>query len=753
MPQIRNLTVRVTTSSGEELKEWGVQHLRKANVTSCYVQSETDMAFRISIQPKIPYIAADTAAAHGYGTRRRGNQRPGFFDMEDEWEEDDGDDRPASDSESQSRPSSQRRTSSGRQHRKSESRDQTAMPAFPSTSRNFKKTPAPDFHFLASLYIDGRSTPERKLIVYLDPEEEDFNEPGGKVQFKSRWVEGRGGRLQEHSWLFKDVGIETAFDKMLISGARGASETVYKRDEEDLIAAMNCADIDGEGTEKDQKVKAGQIVVTIERVKLGEKWEDRNYRARYKEGEGEDVDMEGAQKDITHTTALGQARPVGSNSVRVVAYTPYNDGEGVYATFKFFYRSEEKLRAFPFANSPKSQLSTRTGGAARTRRQLNNQLAILTPLSLSNPLRPTPKVSKLKPTTFEDKVKKGELFEESAPYSFKDGYRDNSSEEDVFIKEEKQEEPASQLQNLLSIPPFTQALQEEQATSQTPSTEPSHNHNPLLQRHGFTDSTSEEEIGATQAALRQHVLAAGLSIPSAGLYPARDSSYPPSLASTPKASSSRDATPDTDASTNVVRGTPSPKGKARASSLAIPKTSLPPITTNPFPAKNFNPNPTKLSISGAYRKGTSETGDADDEYESDKETHLGSDLEKTSDLDLDLDTVELYGTDNDDQGLHSRLGDLDIRKRGRDDDNNELTIKPQSQEKKIQDIEREIPPGSIMNENGELMLQLPLENNDEKESLAIEDMGADHGVRAKRQKNCQDGVIGDESSYLGRDGH
>ena len=37
---------------------------------------------------------------------------------------------------------------------------------------------------------------------------------------------------------------------------------------------------------------------------------------------------------------FGQARALKSDAVRVVAYTPYRDGEGVYATFQFFYRSE-----------------------------------------------------------------------------------------------------------------------------------------------------------------------------------------------------------------------------------------------------------------------------------------------------------------------------------------------------------------------------------------------------------------------------
>ncbi len=736
MPKFRDVTVSVTTADGEDLREWGVQHLRKHNKASCYVQAETDMAFRIAIRPKIPYIAPDAAAAHGYGTRRRGSNRPGWFDMESDWEEwaEEGqykdmrpqptylkltslgsDARPLSDN-NHCRPSSSRRTSSGKQHKhnKSEPKDRNVSSTSSFASRDFKRTPAPNFHFLASLYLDGRSRPERRVIVYLDPDDDDFNQPHGRVQFKSRWVEGRDGRLQEHCWLFKDVGIETVFDKMLISGKRGASDTVYMREEDDLIAAMNCTDIQGEGVDKEQKAKAGQIVVTLERVKLGEKWEDPKYRPSYKEGESVDVDMEGAKKDVSHTTGFGQARPVGSNAVRVVAYTPYNENERAYATFQFFYRSEEKLRRFHFPDFPKPQRSIST---RRSQRQLNN-LAYLTPLSISNAPQTTSKESKTKSIAFEDRVKKGERFEDTAPYTFEDGYRDPNSEADALIKEEKKEEPSSQAQNLQSIAPFAKGLRDEQ------------------------DEVSKK----IQEDTRQICLTFGLQIPSAGLYPQRDfTSYPPSLASTPQAPSSRNATPDTDSSSSGPKNARVPKGKGRASSVTVPKTTLPPIATTPFPTEASNPEP-NVSISGEYRKSSSDT-DADDEYETDKETHHGSDIEKTDSVsELDLENEHPYGNDNDDQGLHSQLGDLEIRKRGRGEE--------EEDEERVAGVnmqDREVPPGSVMNEKGELMLELP-DYRDEEETGMGDGEDSTRGARAKRQKNSQD-AMGDEENYLGRDGH
>ena len=90
MPELRDIKVHVTSSEGVELQEWGVHSFRRNHKTSAYIQSKTDMPFRLSITPKIPYVAADVASAHVYETRRRGSDRPGFFQMEDEWEDLDG---------------------------------------------------------------------------------------------------------------------------------------------------------------------------------------------------------------------------------------------------------------------------------------------------------------------------------------------------------------------------------------------------------------------------------------------------------------------------------------------------------------------------------------------------------------------------------------------------------------------------------------------------------------------------------------
>jgi len=55
------------------------------------------------------------------------------------------------------------------------------------------------------MFLDNRTVSERKVIVYTDPEDEDFARPNGKVLFKHRWVQASDGTMTEHGWVFKEV--------------------------------------------------------------------------------------------------------------------------------------------------------------------------------------------------------------------------------------------------------------------------------------------------------------------------------------------------------------------------------------------------------------------------------------------------------------------------------------------------------------------------------------------------------------------
>ena len=269
MPHLRGITVHVTDSQGKNLQEWGVQYLRQHTETkrvSAYVQSTTDASFQISLQPEIPFIGhvppPDTLGGENASTRKLHRHR---------------------------KASSEDRRDHGEL-----SSNTLSSPVRPSGTPQSHY--APDFAFLAVLYLDGRKKPERKIIVYTDPADKDFNSPDGKVTFKHRWVQSANGEMIEHAWVFKEKAIETVFDRLMIEGSR---TNVEDQDDDALVKAMESSRFNAKwNTEKESKI--GQIVVELRRILLGEKRTEAKYRSHHQEGQEEDIDI-GVRPEI-HST-------------------------------------------------------------------------------------------------------------------------------------------------------------------------------------------------------------------------------------------------------------------------------------------------------------------------------------------------------------------------------------------------------------------------------------------------------------------
>jgi len=56
MPEYKGVTIKVTTQEGVELDEYGVKSMTRHNFCSAYVQSETDVSFKISLTPDISFF-------------------------------------------------------------------------------------------------------------------------------------------------------------------------------------------------------------------------------------------------------------------------------------------------------------------------------------------------------------------------------------------------------------------------------------------------------------------------------------------------------------------------------------------------------------------------------------------------------------------------------------------------------------------------------------------------------------------------
>ncbi len=202
----------------------------------------------------------------------------------------------------------------------------------------YTRVVVPPYGFIAALYLDGRVQPERKAIIYTDPDDSDFHRPDGKVFIRSRMVQLKDGRIVEHAWAFKEKAIECVFDKLNLKDPQNDS------DESALVNALLSSQLNA--TDEDQdKNRIGQILVEIRRVKLGPSYTDRKYETRFKEGQDDDVDMNELQGDITHRTGLVRKGTLPQYEVenpRIVQYRPWKLGEGLYASFLFFYRSRGK---------------------------------------------------------------------------------------------------------------------------------------------------------------------------------------------------------------------------------------------------------------------------------------------------------------------------------------------------------------------------------------------------------------------------
>ncbi|KAL8916894.1 MAG: hypothetical protein Q9172_006058 [Xanthocarpia lactea] len=289
MPQLRDVTVHVTDVDGNDLEEWGVQNLR-GNKVSTYIRSITDMPFRISIQPKIPYFDEELAA--GDSSQRSLEEGSEDVPIEMEHSSDDflGEKMSQNIKEidrfADSRDSPYPAKSSGCRRRR--------YKASPPSSTNshhrneVRRDPPVPFALLATLHLDGRGKPERRIVVYLDPNDEDFNRPDGLVKFKCRCVQGRDGVLREHAWVFKDIGIETKFNQIALrENDKNALEPLDL-----LVDALNSSELSDEHARTtDESGKIGQIVVVLERVVLGKKYKDYQFRPKHIEGDRDDVDM------------------------------------------------------------------------------------------------------------------------------------------------------------------------------------------------------------------------------------------------------------------------------------------------------------------------------------------------------------------------------------------------------------------------------------------------------------------------------
>lgn len=231
------------------------------------------------------------------------------------------------------------------------------------------------WHLLATLKLDGKSKYECQSIIFLNRLSPHFKRPDGQTVIKDRTVKGADGELRVCGWLFKEVGIETVFNKMRVAGEDSESldEANELASEMDRLGEYGLED--GE-----EKAQAGQIEISFERITLsGSKYDTEWFRQ-------EDQDMGGYYEAddlarVSHTTAHDYGT-IRRKSNTVIEYRKYDEKEESYAIFKFYYRSEEKLRTFNFPGLRRQDYAATHG---RRRRQDAITQAAAVPMGIVKP--------------------------------------------------------------------------------------------------------------------------------------------------------------------------------------------------------------------------------------------------------------------------------------------------------------------------------------------------------------------------------
>ena len=204
--------------------------------------------------------------------------------------------------------------------------------------RAYIRVVVPPYAFLAALYLDGRMKSECKAFIFTDPSDSHFQRPDGKISLTHRRVQSRDGRIIEQGWAFKEKAIELVFDKLNLEGQQKDS------DEAALVNALVSSQLSA-ADEGQDKTGVGQILVEIRRVTVGPSYIESGHKARFKEGQYDDVDTNGLQGEITHRTGFvrkGTLSRYEGETRRILQYRPWKSGEGLYASFSFFYRSRGK---------------------------------------------------------------------------------------------------------------------------------------------------------------------------------------------------------------------------------------------------------------------------------------------------------------------------------------------------------------------------------------------------------------------------
>ncbi|KAK0362844.1 hypothetical protein LTR59_013118 [Friedmanniomyces endolithicus] len=420
MPTFRYITVHVTDKDNTPLQEYGTRKSERAKNTSCYIQSEYDMPFRISIKPStLPFPEFETKKEEQQsqqvmpGATRMSAER--LHDIAGRLEAMEDLYVPAS-------GFARRMIVSDIEDSRLRHHVRRRAKVFPGTSwedlllhvaefdpefelqhralymlEKFADThlaeqwhdiydevpePAP-YHLMAVLRLDGRSGWEKRSIVFLDENDPMFRGPDGETKMVHRTVRDADGGLRDCGWYFSKAGIETVMEslnKLLLAddSNTGDTDAVAAGDDDNITKAFRNLGAD-RLKDTEEPIAAGQIELTFQRVTVSQYLKNQQYT----DHEDDQADA-GTTVDATKVPHFA-ARDAGikrSNIIETIRFDPYVDNEPPFATFRFYYRDEKTLRKLGFLGVDGTK-----AGAGKSIGERKAALRNMVGLSISYPIR------------------------------------------------------------------------------------------------------------------------------------------------------------------------------------------------------------------------------------------------------------------------------------------------------------------------------------------------------------------------------
>ncbi|KAM3416583.1 hypothetical protein BST61_g8174 [Cercospora zeina] len=209
---------------------------------------------------------------------------------------------------------------------------------------------------LATVRLNGQEKLETRKIVYLDKHHRNFKEETqGEVLLEGKKMQDEDGNTRMYKWTFQDVGIELLLENLSLDAAAAnttATTTTITDEDHNTSPLLTAFSSLGNNNlaDKDEPSTSGVIEICLEPIRIEPLERPRTNKTPY------DYVQSATTSSSTTKEQAHVAANTGGDIIKptrhVIEYDLMFPDNPPYATYKFFYRSEDVLRKFGFEGFP-----------------------------------------------------------------------------------------------------------------------------------------------------------------------------------------------------------------------------------------------------------------------------------------------------------------------------------------------------------------------------------------------------------------